>query len=600
MAADKRDDLIDAQLAAARTEAARRQSFIDALLEAIDVGIVSCDADGVFVMSNRAERALFGLEDKISGKPIEYLTPRIDVFDSSGTRLTAERYPLARALRGEDVSSVDVVAGPSGGPYRELHIRARQMKSEGGAVIGAVAALADVTAERAATRELANEHRRLVEAQRLGQIGSFEYDFPTATWTFSDHLGSLWGVGPGAVDVGTLISHVVDAHRQAIREIWGLACREGGAHRAEVAIRRPDDGRERLLRIDIEVDLDVDGRPLHARGTHLDITDLTAAETEARRANAFLNALLAATPDLTIVSDVRTGKVIYGSPGQAVLGIGSADLARMGFDGFLAGVRPEDRPRVRDAVARAAAIDSGRVVTVQYRSRRSDGAQRWISHRITPFRRDDRGQVVEVVSVLRDVTEIVDAGQRLIHAATHDYLTGLPNRVKLIEKLDSALARSEAEGEEIAVLFCDLDSFKCVNDTGGHAAGDAVLVECARRLVSAARQSDIVARVGGDEFVVVVRPWNRVAPGAGGRAGTLPIREVAVGIAERAEELLRQPIVVGDARYTVTASFGVAYANGCNRRDERSPSADDLLHRADTAMYEAKNRGKDGHFVIAD
>lgn len=587
-----------AQLAAARSEASRRQSFIDALLDAIDVGIVSCDANGVFVLSNRAERNLFGLETELDGKPMEYLGPKIDVYDSGGSRLTAENYPLMRALRGEDVSSVEVLAGPAGGPHRELHIRARQITTEDGEVIGAVAALADVTAERSATRELADEHRRLVEAQRLGRIGSFEHDFRTGTWTCSEQMGALWGVDAGGLSTEVLLSLIVDDHRPVAAETWERACREGGAHSTEVRIRRADDGHERLLRINIEIDLDATGRPRQARGTHLDITELTMAEAEAKRANAFLNAVLAATPDLTFVSDVRSGEVIYGSPSQELLGITSTELVLMGFEGFMVGVHPEDRPGVHSAISEATAIAPGQVVTVQYRSRWTNGSERWISHRITPFRRDDDGQVVEVVSVLRDVTEIVDAQQQLVHAATHDYLTGLPNRAKLVDQLEDALTRSQTAGEEIAVLFCDLDSFKAVNDSGGHSAGDAVLVECARRLVSAARQNDIVARVGGDEFVIVVRPWSRARPDPGCQVAPLPVRAVAVGIAERAQELLRHPVVVGDCRYTVTASVGIAYATGRDHRGEITLRADELLHRADSAMYAAKSQGKDRHFVL--
>ena len=584
-------------MVAAQREAARRQSFIDALLEAIDVGIVSCDADGVFVVGNRAERAIFGLGADIGGKPMDYLDPRIDVYDRDGTRLDVDRYPLMRALRGEDVSNLEVLAGPAGGPYRELQVRARQIITEDGEVIGAVAALADVTSERTATRELANEHRRLVEAQRLGQIGSFEYDFHTGGWTFSEHLGVLWGISPDTVDPGALAGLIHEDDRAGAFGMWEEARRQGGAHSAEIRVRRAYDGRERLLRVNLEVDLDSRGTPRQARGTHLDITDVASAEAEARQANAFLHAVLAASPDLTFVSDAATGQVIYGSPTQEVLGLGSADLESMGLEGFMARLHPDDRPRVRQAMAEAGSLPSGQVITVQYRSRHRDGSERWVSHRITPFRADKHARAAEFLSVLRDVTELVDVQQRLVHAAHHDHLTGLPNRAALIEQLDDALASGMATGDEIAVLFCDLDGFKAVNDTGGHSAGDAVLVECAQRLIGAVRDTDLVARVGGDEFVILVRPWSRVAPD-GPRESGESVRTVAVGIARRASEQLNRPITVAGDRFSVTASIGITYAGGSGSGSGSPPSADSVLRSADSAMYTAKSRGQGSYFIV--
>jgi diguanylate cyclase (GGDEF)-like protein len=110
---------------------------------------------------------------------------------------------------------------------------------------------------------------------------------------------------------------------------------------------------------------------------------------------------------------------------------------------------------------------------------------------------------------MRDITEAVDLQQRIEHHALHDGLTGLPNRALLIDRLTAALSRSARDRREVAVLFCDLDGFKRVNDTAGHAAGDAVLLEISRRLQGLLRADDTVARVGGDEFVVLVEPWNR-------------------------------------------------------------------------------------------
>jgi diguanylate cyclase (GGDEF)-like protein len=221
------------------------------------------------------------------------------------------------------------------------------------------------------------------------------------------------------------------------------------------------------------------------------------------------------------------------------------------------------------AVARGLAeVLSGRRARFErdYRCPAPDDDTRWYSVRITPL----RGLAGAVVTHV-DVTALKRAEDSANHLALHDGLTGLPNRLLLTDRLEQALAEAHRHDRVVAVAFVDLDHFKRVNDTLGHAAGDAVLVAVAERLSRRLRAGDTLARVSGDEFVVV---WRDVASEA----------EVEQ-LAARLEEGLRGPLDVDGVELTVTASLGVVVG--------RPPQTGaELLAAADTAMYDAKSRGR--------
>lgn len=179
-----------------------------------------------------------------------------------------------------------------------------------------------------------------------------------------------------------------------------------------------------------------------------------------------------------------------------------------------------------------------------------------------------------LISVVRDVTERVLAHERIRHLAFHDRLTGLANRMKLEDDLRAALAAADRHDDLVGAIYLDLDDFKPINDALGHAAGDFVLRRVAQRLKSCVRECDTVARIGGDEFLVVVP-----------RVGA---REDLAGIARKLEEAVEVPIALeGHPDAVVTASAGLALY-------EHGEAAEDLMNRADHAMYRAKQAGVPG------
>ena len=187
--------------------------------------------------------------------------------------------------------------------------------------------------------------------------------------------------------------------------------------------------------------------------------------------------------------------------------------------------------------------------------------------------RDVSGEVSHYLLIVSDMARLSERQSHLEHLAHHDPLTGLPNRMVLLSRLDAALARSRRMQHVGAVLFLDLDLFKRINDAYGHPAGDEVLKEVGRRLIGRLRESDLAARYGGDEFVLLLEELHSV--------------EDAGHVATSVIELLRAPISLRDGTACeIGASVGIAIFQG----DAIGP--DELIRRADQAMFEAKDQGR--------
>jgi diguanylate cyclase (GGDEF)-like protein/PAS domain S-box-containing protein len=202
---------------------------------------------------------------------------------------------------------------------------------------------------------------------------------------------------------------------------------------------------------------------------------------------------------------------------------------------------------------------------------RKDGTQVFLESSISPLRSNE-GRIIGFRSISRDVTEHKQFEQRLAEMATHDPLTGLPNRILLSDRFTVALALSRRTRNRLAVLMLDLDRFKAVNDSLGHDVGDQLLKAVGKRLESTMRKSDTVARVGGDEFVLVLPQ--------------IPQANEAAKFAQRTLDAFQEPFVCDDRKLSITTSIGVAVY------PEHGKDIESLLKSADAAMYLAKEQGR--------
>ena len=204
----------------------------------------------------------------------------------------------------------------------------------------------------------------------------------------------------------------------------------------------------------------------------------------------------------------------------------------------------------------------------------NSGQRRYLSFNAAPIR-NKRGEIVAAIQTLEDLTERKETEKRLEQMAHFDVVTDLPNRALFFDRLEQGVAASVRYGHPLGLLYLDLDGFKQVNDSAGHDAGDQVLAAVARRLEKCVRRSDTVARVGGDEFTVILTHVTGEAE--------------AKMVAGRILDALDAPFVLGDRTFALGASIGISLCPACGH------DADTLVQQADIAMYRIKGVGKNGY-----
>jgi len=291
---------------------------------------------------------------------------------------------------------------------------------------------------------------------------------------------------------------------------------------------------------------------------------LDAALVSQQRADARFSAMVRSSSDLTTVVSA-SGEILYQSPSASTtLGVDPATLVDKSYPALM---QPDERPLWESIVARVEQ-QPWTEVAAEWHLRDNEGAYVFVDTRVTNLLDDPA--VSGIVLNGRDVTERKRLEDELRHQAFHDSLTGLANRALFEDRLENALARISRTQDTLGVLFLDLDDFKAVNDGRGHNVGDELLKAVGVRLQETLRAGDTFARIGGDEFAVLVEG---------------PDNSGGVETAERILEALRPPIILSTGEASVRASIGVVNTNGLR-------SAQELLRDADIAMYAAKNAGK--------
>ncbi len=433
----------------------------------------------------------------------------------------------------------------------------------GMATIGTVR---NLTAEREAERR----YRSLFEHSVEGIFQSTaEGRFTAANPALAELLGYA---SPEALmrEVRSIADEIYDDPAERAR-VARLLETQGELRGHEVRVRRRD-GHRIWVSENTRVRRHPDGSVLCYEGTLVDITARKSTEFALQQSERRYRTLVDHSQVGVFMS--RRGTYVYVNRAMAaMLGYEEHELIGASYRQLCA---PED---LSAADERFESRQRGEDVPSTHEARllHRNGVTRLIAT-ISAGPVEQDGEMLTMGTV-RDITEQKRIERQLRHNATHDPLTGMPNRVLFVERLRKAMTYALGRGgPSYAVLFLDLDGFKVVNDSLGHAAGDQLLMEVAQRLRACLRPWDTVARHGGDEFTVLVEQINGV--------------DDAVDVARRIQRELSAPVRLGDHEVFSNVSIGIAPANA------EYHSTEEILRDADTAMYRAKARGKAGYVVF--
>jgi diguanylate cyclase (GGDEF)-like protein/PAS domain S-box-containing protein len=436
------------------------------------------------------------------------------------------------------------------------------------AVLGFCAGRTAAELER--TRALAAlraSEKRFQALARVAPVGIFRTDAGGDCLYINERWCEIAGLTPEEARGSGWARAIHPEDRDRIFRRWYEYAQSDDLFREEYRMQRPD-GAVSWVLAQAAAERDAQGRVLGYVGS---VTDITARARARARAEAELRKLSSAvqhTADAVLIAD-RDGTIEYVNPAlEAMTGYSRAELVGKNLDVFRSDVQDEAFYRRLRGTLLAGETFSDVLV-----NRRKDGSLYYEEKLINPIK-DAGGNVTHFVATGRDITERMAAQERLQRLAHHDTLTGLPNRALFLDRLRQALARARRHGRRVAILFLDLDDFKRINDAHGHEAGDRFLQGVAERLRTAVRESDTVARYGGDEFAFVV---DELAQGA----------DLAM-VVSKIQEAFAAPIVLSEGEFPVRASVGVSLY------PDDGTDADTLLKRADAAMYRAKGAGEGG------
>jgi diguanylate cyclase (GGDEF)-like protein/PAS domain S-box-containing protein len=545
-----------------KEQLAREQAHSQAVLEAMPDVMVRVRADGTitYFASKATDEARPAAGGELLGR---------NVYDLLPQELGAQvRERIADVLRdGKLVRFEYDMPTESGTAYRE----ARLVRVGDDEVLAIIRDTSDTRQAEEALREREEYFRKLIENAHdpivvVSGDGTVKYASPALTRMLGYSSDQLVGVDALELidpeDREKLVqafAREVPPEGSSTSSVEFRALHKSGAWRVIEATAR------QLTPGDPDSEIVVNGRDITERKKAADVL----RESEERMRTIFEEAPIGMA---IVASDLRILSV--NNALCAMLGYSEEEIVALGTHGF---THPED---LRKDDSEMTSLMAGDIPSyrVEKRYKTKSGDLMWGDLTATVIR-DGEGKVLYGLSMIENITDRRHAEATVRHLAFHDPLTGLPNRALSRDRLELAIAQARRAGHMAAVMFLDLDRFKLVNDSVGHAEGDRLLAEVAEKISAIVREGDTVSRVGGDEFTILLPTVDSV--------------QGAVRIAGRILNGLSDPFVVAGKEFLISGSIGITIT------PDDGDDADTLLRNADIAMYRAKEQGRNQYQLFA-
>jgi len=521
-----------------------------------------------------------------------------------------------RVLQREKAIDVEFRILLNSGEVRHIREFAIEVTDAGGTAIGSFGIVQDVSARINNARDLEYRDELARQTEAITDSGHFIYDEANQRYLYmSAGCGRIYGISTAECmarnrSIDDDLNDIFVEDRGRVAEAYANYLNTGRECEIEYRILRAD-GALRWVRELTRAKLEKNGRVMQSLGVIQDVTERVAREQELQYKDALANQAETITDIGHFIYDEMRQKYLYVSPGLSrIHGMSENELITriVSWEGDLDLIHPEDRATVMKAYDKFLA--EGGDWQVEYRLMRADGEIRWIRELGEAYV-INHGIPEQTLGVLQDITAQKEAEQEIIKAketleqqvvartrelantvkqlqeeieerekiaaeldflANHDALTGLPSLRLCKDRLDQSLAEARRNRQTSAVMFLDLDGFKAINDRHGHEFGDLVLKVAADRIKAEIRETDTVARIGGDEFVIIL--------------SSLPETEIARRIATNLVAQLARPIYIEEVKIGISVSIGISMY------PENGTTAEQLIRSADQAMYEVKHAGK--------
>jgi diguanylate cyclase (GGDEF)-like protein/PAS domain S-box-containing protein len=543
-----------------------------AILDNAAYAIIATEPDGVITVFNRAAERMLGYR----ASELVGLCTTVMLHDPDEVAARAGAFSRELGVSLDPGFEVFVAHTRLGLPneYQWTYLRkdgsrfpvllsVTAIYDKDGVIAGFLGIAMDVSERNAAEAAVRDSADRLNEAQRIAQVGSWDLDLVSNKLIWSDEIFRIFEIDPNRFGASyeAFLNAIHPDDREKVNQAYtrSLTARAPYeiAHRLLMA-----DGRIKWVNERCETFYDEEGRALRSSGTVQDVTGRRQAEEDLRLyASVFEH-----SGEAILISD-STNHILAVNPAFSRMTGYSIEEVQGRNPRLLASGRTQ--PKTYQNLWTA--LKQEGYWQGEIWDRRKDGSiyPKWVA--ISAVRGRDEA-ITHYIASFTDITERKAAEAQISHLAHHDALTGLFNRFSLQDRLEQALAMVSREQRQLAVMFIDMDRFKTINDTLGHAVGDELLVEVARRLRDSVRECDIVARLGGDEFVVVLTEVEHAS--------------AAARVADKILRTLGQDYNIGSNVLQSTPSIGLAfYPND-------GEDCVTLMKNADAAMYHAKSQGR--------